>query len=130
MGAAIGVLLSVLMEILRSGFYSVAQVEQVLNLPVLSVVPLIDRDPMEALDHYNPINNPLAAAYAESVRKLRTTMALIDPAGAPRSVMLTSALSGEGKSTLSLSLAFVASRIGQRVLLIDCDLRNPTVHNG
>ncbi|MCR9255644.1 MAG: polysaccharide biosynthesis tyrosine autokinase [Alphaproteobacteria bacterium] len=127
-GAALGVMLSVLLEVLRSGFYSVSQIEQVLNLPVLSVVPKIDDDPMAALEHYDPVGHPLAAAYAESVRKLRTTMALIDPAGAPKSVMLTSALSGEGKSTLSLSLAYVAARIGQRVLLIDCDLRNPTVH--
>jgi len=127
-GAALGVMLSVLMEILRKGFYTVSQAEQVLNLPVLSVVPEIDDDPMEALAHYDPMIHPLAAAFAESVRKLRTTIALIDPAGPPRSIMLTSALSGEGKSTLSLSLAYVAARIGQRVLLIDCDLRNPTIH--
>ena len=127
-GGAAGVLLAVLLEIMRTGFRSVGQVEQVLNLPVLSVVPEIDRDPLEVLANYDPLFDPLGSAYSESVRKLRTTLSLIDAQGPPRSIMLTSALSGEGKSTISLSLAFVAARIGQRVLIIDCDLRNPTIH--
>jgi polysaccharide biosynthesis transport protein len=45
-----------------------------------------------------------------------------------RSLMVTSALSGEGKSTLSLGLAISASRLDQRVLIIDADLRNPSLH--
>lgn len=45
-----------------------------------------------------------------------------------KSLMVTSALSGEGKSTLSLGLAISASRLDQRVLIIDADLRNPSLH--
>ena len=45
-----------------------------------------------------------------------------------KSLMVTSALSGEGKSTLSLGLAISASRLDQRVLIIDADMRNPSLH--
>jgi capsular exopolysaccharide synthesis family protein len=63
------------------------------------------------------------SAFAEAFRVLRTT--ILFAAGQPKTqvVAVTSALPGEGKTTISLCLARVAALSGQRVLLIDCDLR-------
>jgi succinoglycan biosynthesis transport protein ExoP len=65
--------------------------------------------------------------FDEGVRHLRGYLILSPQAQVPRSVLITSALPGEGKSTLALSLAMVNAEHGKRTLLIDADLRQPAV---
>ena len=64
----------------------------------------------------------------ESLDLIYTNIQLLQAHTPYRSLMLTSALGGEGKSTLSIGLALSAARLDQRVLLIDADLRNPSLH--
>ncbi len=66
--------------------------------------------------------------FRESMDLVYQNMQLVNTAAALRSVVVTSALAGEGKSTLALGLAFSAARLHQRVLLIDGDLRRPSLH--
>jgi capsular exopolysaccharide synthesis family protein len=65
--------------------------------------------------------------FDEGVRHLRGYLMLSSLAKLPKSVLVTSALPGEGKSTLALSLAMVHAEQGKRTLLIDADLRQPTI---
>lgn len=66
---------------------------------------------------------------AEQFKILRTNLLFPSAGAAPRSIMVTSALPGEGKSFVSANLAIsVARHINRSVLLVDCDLRRPTVH--
>jgi polysaccharide biosynthesis transport protein len=68
-------------------------------------------------------------AMLEGVRGLRTMLDHgANPGGAPRSVLITSAVSGEGKSTLIKSLALSYFESARRVLVIDADLRRPMIH--
>ena len=59
---------------------------------------------------------------------MRTALQFSTAEGAPRRCMVTSSVQGEGKSTTALSLAINFSQLGQRVLLIDADMRNPSLH--
>ncbi len=68
------------------------------------------------------------SAYAESIRSIYTSLQLTDADNPPKVVLVTSSLPQEGKTTLSLSLAIFAANSGQRVLLLDADLRHPSVH--
>lgn len=64
----------------------------------------------------------------EVVRKLRTALTYSNVDGDMRSILFTSSLPGEGKSSISLALAKVFAMAGREVILVDCDLRRPTVH--
>lgn len=73
------------------------------------------------------LDSPYSAA-AEAYRDLRTNLQFVQFGANRRSVMVTSSLPGEGKSTVAVNLAHVMAMSGMRVLLIDSDLRAPSVH--
>src|SRR6185312_16876911 len=68
------------------------------------------------------LNKPVSS-FAESIRNIRAALLGAPGAGGPRAVCVTSALMGEGKSAIAVALARVMAMSGDRVLLVDCDLR-------
>lgn len=74
-------------------------------------------------------NGTLAnSIYWEAYISLQTNLNFLEPDKKLKSLVISSALPGEGKSTISLYLAKVSAAMGKRVLLVDADLRNPTIH--
>lgn len=71
--------------------------------------------------------NPMATA-SETYRALRTSVQFSRPDAVVQTILVTSANPGEGKSVTSANLAVVLAQAGRRVLLVDCDMRRPTVH--
>jgi capsular exopolysaccharide synthesis family protein len=71
--------------------------------------------------------HPKSAA-AEAARAMRTNLVFMSPDRPYRSLLVTSAGPSEGKTTLAASIAIAMSQAGQRVCLVDCDLRRPRVH--
>lgn len=71
--------------------------------------------------------NPMSTA-SESYRALRTAVQFSRPDADVQTILVTSASPGEGKSVTAANLAVVMAQAGRRVLLVDCDLRRPTVH--
>ncbi|MGB7084717.1 MAG: polysaccharide biosynthesis tyrosine autokinase, partial [Phormidesmis sp.] len=82
-----------------------------------------------AFDGKRP-NNPYANdSFSEAFRSLYTNIRLLGSDKLLRSVVVSSVMPGEGKSTVALHLAEAAAAMGQRVLLVDADLRNPQMHH-
>lgn len=119
----LGIALAFTVERLQHGFRSSEQVEQMTGLPVLRAVPLLSAAMRGRAPAYDYVLNEPTSAYAEALQAIRTALHFSRPDAPPRTLLVTSATAGEGKSTLALSLARMAARSGQKVLLADCDLR-------
>lgn len=110
------------LEMIDEGIRDPAEVEKLLQLPLLGAVPLTDKAPAEDLAQPK---SDLAEAYFS----VRTSLALATTHGLPKSLVVTSSQPGEGKSVTALALAAGVGRTGKRVLLIDADMRSPSLHN-
>jgi len=123
LGLGLGVLAALLLEALDETLEKPEDVEEKLGLPVLGVVPLLDKGatPTEAL-------SDARSAFSEAYYSIRTALQFSTPDGAPASLVVTSSRPAEGKSTTAYAIALNLARIGRRVLLADGDLRNPSMH--
>lgn len=131
--SGVGVGLAFLMEYIDDSFKTAAQVEEHLKLPALATVPIINPTQLRGETRQIPIerfaiHKPLST-YAEAIRALKMEILLSNIDQPPRVVMVTSAIPGEGKTTLSSNLATFSAHTGLRVLLIDADLRSPALTN-
>ncbi len=123
LGLIAGILLALLLEYLDDTLKSPDDIEKRLGLPVLGVIPkLAENVTLEAA-----LADP-RSGFSEAYRSVRTSLQFATSHGVPRTLLLTSASPGEGKSTASLALARNFSELGRRVLLIDADMRNPSLH--
>ena len=97
-------------------------VENATGMTVLGVVPYeLPREPIPAATH------PMSVR-AEAYRKVRTNLNFANATRAPKSIVVTSSTSSEGKTSVAVNLAIACARAGQRVALVDADLRRPMVH--
>ena len=115
-------------EGLESGYRSGDQLTRELFLRVLGEIPSAGRraesEPLAQL----LLNEP-AGAYAEALRTVATSLELFgDPPDQRKIVLITSSLPQEGKTSLVTCLARTMAATGQRVLVVDCDLRHPNCH--
>ncbi|MBW7896225.1 MAG: polysaccharide biosynthesis tyrosine autokinase [Opitutaceae bacterium] len=118
-GLILGVGVSVLLEYFDTSFRNVADVETKLKLPVLAVIP-------HAPDPEGDADDDPAAE--EPFRVLHTNLNLALKPGVPVGLILFSAGPGEGKSTTLHRLVRTMGATGERVLLIDSDVRRPVQH--
>lgn len=120
----VGVGLSLLLEMLNNTFKSAEDVEQKLNLPVLGLLPLIKKHDRKQLAHLFAADTN--HSFSESVRSIRTSVVLAGLDRAQKILLVTSTVPGEGKSTVSASVATALGQV-EKVLLIDADMRRPTL---
>lgn len=132
LGLMAGCGLALLIEWLDRGLRTREQLENYLDLPQIAAVPMLTRSTLKEVgDEAEPedfvLLKPLSS-YTESLRALRAGIALSNVDNPPKVVLVTSALPNEGKTTLAISMARLAAASGARTLLIDADMRHPTVH--
>lgn len=118
LGLLCGIIAAFVREALDRTIKDTATLEKVYGAPQLAIVP-----------HHHTGRSPLVVAgdpshpAAEAFRSLRTAVTFVDPDEPLRTILVTSATPGEGKSTTAANLAITMARSGQHVAVVDCDLR-------
>jgi capsular exopolysaccharide synthesis family protein len=149
----LGVGCGFLVEVLILVFHTPEEVSAATKVPLLGVIPLAKQlkkntvnqkpnTPVAVLagvtaqksnpflaDNSHPIEIEYSPKLLEAFRYLYTNVRLLTYESSVHSLVISSATSGDGKSTIAVNLARIAASVGQRVLLVDADLRSPQLHN-
>ncbi len=144
-GVLLGIVAALLAERLDSSFRSIEEIKKQIKLPLLGVIPFhVDgtgkggtiakseqATPPQGLRKVfgkrAESHDFTQFVFSEAFRSLYTNIGMMSPDRPIRSLVVSSALAGEGKSTVAINLAKAATAMGQRVLLVDADLRRPQV---
>ncbi|MGQ8365251.1 GumC family protein [Glaciecola sp. 1036] len=120
-----GAFMALVLEALNSGIRSTDDVERKLSQRMLGIIPWEPHKRKENL----PVKHffdPAHHMFSESVRTLRTSLQLLNLDKPSKSILVTSSVPKEGKSTVSINLAFALGQLN-KVLLLDTDLRKPSI---
>jgi succinoglycan biosynthesis transport protein ExoP len=149
-GLALGTALGFIRDMMDRVFRTAAQIETLLHLPCISLVPLLkdqepprqsplpraQEHPVKTANSRTIVHGPGAywaatdmplSRFAESIRAIKLAVDL-NVTNTPHKVVgITSSLPSEGKSTIAAALGQIMARGGARVIIVDCDLRNPSL---
>ncbi len=127
LGAVLGLVLGLAAALLRHALdfrvKSRRQIEEILGAPVLGTIGRDPKIPSSPLVMYGAPHTPLAEAF----RQLRTNVSFMDVDREHKVILVTSATSGEGRSTTVCNLGLAMAEAGSRVLILDADLRDPAI---
>lgn len=121
LGLLMGFGIAVLRELLDNTITSAVDVEKTVEAPVLASIGFDNEFPKHPLLTELNSHSPIVEAY----RLLRTNLQFLDLDTRPKSIVITSAVPGEGKTSTATNLAIALAQTGLRVLLVDADLRRP-----
>ncbi|HCF27884.1 MAG TPA: capsular biosynthesis protein [Cyanobacteria bacterium UBA11049] len=138
-GLMLGGVAAFLREAVDDSVHTSEELEKQVELPLLGMTPELPKNKLAKPQISLPFGKPhLLAPWTvqvsnwpptwESLDLIYKNIQLMNELASFKSLMVTSAVAGEGKSTLALGLALSAARLHQRVLLIDADLRRPNLH--
>jgi tyrosine-protein kinase Etk/Wzc len=144
LGLALGMVIAYILEALNTSVRRPEDLEAVLHIPGLAVIPRITDGSRSAQSHFRRLlgsgKSPRPAAGSpltgnqtfsigiEAFRNLRTSLIWSDGGETLRTLVVTSAAPGEGKTMTAANLAVTLAYDGLRVLLVDCDIRRPRIH--
>jgi capsular exopolysaccharide synthesis family protein len=112
-----------LLEALHPGLRTPEEIEEYLGYPAIGLIPKTNK---KIAPHDYLVDKP-NSSLGEAISSLRISLTLSNPDKPVKSLIVTSAVPGEGKSLLALSLARSAAIAGQKVIIIDADFRRPTI---
>jgi polysaccharide biosynthesis transport protein len=138
LGGFAGLGIALLKEFQNRELRTAKEIEAIASLPIISQVPnlslLQDREYLEKCQTKAPEIQPIVCAHhdatareSEVFRGLRTALMFKLGENATKTIAITSANSGDGKSTLSSNIAVSIAQAGRRVVIVECDMRKPAV---
>jgi capsular exopolysaccharide synthesis family protein len=123
LGLLLGISIALLRHILDTKVRSEGDIRSITDKAVLGVVGYTG----ELRKHPVIVRDEPLSAPSEEVRRLRTNLQFIDVARQPKSIVITSSIPDEGKSTIAINLAVSLADAGARIILVDADLRRPAI---
>lgn len=125
-GLALGTAFAFFVAFIDDRVKSSFDIEGVIGLPLIGIIPEIKR--MEQPDKAQIVINNQDKQVAEAFLALHSSLRLKDESKNAQCILTTSTIPGEGKSFVSTNLALTFAAHGERVCIVDCDLRKPNVH--
>ena len=135
-GLLLGVSLAFVVDTVDSSIRTPEDVETHCSLPSLGIIPSVAGSANRSRRTTGPPKHFIlpvtaeqsASGGAEAFRALRTSLMLSSPGAPPQVILVTSAMTKEGKSFMSINLAVVLAQTGKKVLLVDSDMRRPSIN--
>lgn len=144
-GVCFGLSLAYLSVLSNNKFHTVMELEDVTGIPALGVIcqvpfralaNLLDSEREKSQEHETAWSPGVlfrkalyGTTFAEMIRVVRASVTLLGPEGGRKVTLFTSSIPGEGKTFTAVNFALASAAEGKRVLLMDFDLRKPSVHN-
>jgi capsular exopolysaccharide synthesis family protein len=125
-GVGLGLVFALFVAFIDDRVKSSFDIESVVGLPLLGIIPLIKK--MEQPDKAQIVSNNADRQVAEAFLTLHSSLRLRDDAKDAKIILTTSTIPGEGKSFTTTNLALTFASHGERVCVVDCDLRKPNIH--
>jgi len=123
LGLGAGAAAAYVLELFDDRVRSPEDIEQLCGLPTLGIIPLMSSEETFLEELANP-----GSDISEAYRSLATALQFSTASGLPRSLVVTSGGASEGKSTTAIAIARHFAMLGMKVLLVDADLRKPSLH--
>lgn len=127
-GAALGLGIAFLFEHLDNTVKTPADIEKYVNLPTIGQIPSKEFIGKKAKERALAVYNFPKSSTAEAFRGVRNNLKFINYERNIKSILVTSSLPGEGKTTMLSNLAVTLAETGNKVIVICCDLRRPSLH--
>ncbi len=125
-GLGLGLALAFFVAFIDDRVKSAYDIEGVLGLPLIGIVPEVKR--LDANERATVVSSNADRQVAEAFRTLHSSLRLKDESKNAKAFLTTSTVPGEGKSFLTTNLAMTFAAHGEKVVIVDCDLRKPNVH--
>jgi capsular exopolysaccharide synthesis family protein len=127
-GLSLGLLFASIKHRLDRRIHEVEEVREIIDIPLLASIPMADVTSLVSANSQKISPTSTYYAFKESLNSLALTLPHLGADNMMKVIAFTSSVPSEGKSTLIYSLGNVLSSLGYRVIVVDADLRNPTIH--
>jgi len=127
-GLVLGVLSALLLNRLDQRIREVEEVKELIDIPLLASIPMTEVASLSARVGQGILPSSSYYAFKEALSSLALNLRYLGTDNTMKVIAFTSSVPSEGKSTLAYNLATILSALGYKVLLVDADMRKPTVH--
>ncbi len=127
-GLVLGILFALLLNRLDQRIREVEEVRELIDIPLLASIPMTEAAAFSAINSQRILPTSSYYAFKEALGSLALNLRYLGTDNMMKVIAFTSSVPSEGKSTLTYNLALILSALGYRILLVDADMRKPTVH--
>ena len=127
-GLVLGILFALLLNRLDQRIREVEEVREIIDVPLLGSIPIAEVASLSARVNQGILPSSSYYAFKEALSSLALNLRYLGADNMIKVIAFTSSVPSEGKSTLTYNLATILSALGYKVLLVDADMRKPTVH--